>query len=96
MSYELESEDNIEENLGNGVATLPPSFFESSAVNGNNGHFNASNAELLDAVGLDAGDLKHVLSIPSTRVVSPNDVFCNRELKMSGIRAVGFDMDYTL
>ena len=29
-------------------------------------------------------------------MVSPNDIFCNRELKLSGIKAVGFDMDYTL
>jgi hypothetical protein len=24
------------------------------------------------------------------------DIFCNRELKMSHIKAIGFDMDYTL
>ena len=51
---------------------------------------------ILDAVGLGGGKLKHAKDLPPVRTVTPNDVFCNRELKMSGIRAIGFDMDYTL
>jgi 5' nucleotidase family len=50
--------------------------------------------ELLDSVGL--GDLKFAGQLPVKRTVSPNDIFCNRELKLANIRAVGFDMDYTL
>ena len=50
---------------------------------------------LLDSVGL-VGKLTHAKDLPALRTVTPNDVFCNRELKMSGIRAIGFDMDYTL
>lgn len=51
--------------------------------------------DLLDSVGL-GGQLKHAQDLKPARTVTPNDVFCNRELKMSGIRAIGFDMDYTL
>lgn len=51
--------------------------------------------EILQAVGLD-----DVISpqddLPTHRTVSSVDVFCNRELKISGISAIGFDMDYTL
>jgi 5' nucleotidase family len=51
--------------------------------------------DLLAAADLQ-GHLKHVPDLSQVRTVTPNDVFCNRELKMSHIRAIGFDMDYTL
>jgi 5' nucleotidase family len=65
-----------------------------SAVLGNDesGRYN----DVLKTVGLDPSIMKSLPTIPDKRVVTPNDVFCNRELKMSGIRAIGFDMDYTL
>jgi HAD superfamily 5'-nucleotidase-like hydrolase len=47
-------------------------------------------------VGLDSSSLRHVAQLPAKRVVNPFQIFCNRELKLSGIRAIGFDMDYTL
>ena len=52
--------------------------------------------ELLDDLGLH--DLTHVRNNvgQTPRTISPYDIFCNRELKLKGIRAVGFDMDYTL
>lgn len=50
---------------------------------------------LLQDVGLD-GKLSQVQNLPSSRTLSANEVFCNRELNLSGIRAIGFDMDYTL
>ena len=43
---------------------------------------------LLESVGL-AGKLKHAPDLPSVRTITPNDVFCNRELKMSDIKAIG-------
>jgi len=51
--------------------------------------------EVLDAVGLSGKLSETTMSIPP-RVVSTWDVFCNREIKMDQIRAIGFDMDYTL
>ena len=53
-------------------------------------------AELLEHIGLtDVPYVRdHVGRTP--RTISPYDIFCNRELKLTGIRAVGFDMDYTL
>lgn len=53
-------------------------------------------ADVLESVGIDQNMLKHVPHLPEKRILSPNDVFCNRELKMSGLQAIGFDMDYTL
>jgi len=49
--------------------------------------------DLLARVGLDLATLP---VMQNRRPVSPQDVFCNRELNMQGIRAIGFDMDYTL
>ena len=40
--------------------------------------------------------LPTVSNLPSSRPISSNDVFCNRELKLDTLKAVGFDMDYTL
>lgn len=51
--------------------------------------------DLLSGVGL-SGKLSQLANLPPARPLSPNDVFCNRELKLSGIKSVGFDMDYTL
>jgi hypothetical protein len=34
--------------------------------------------------------------IPSTTIPPERRLFCNRTLNLRGIRAVGFDMDYTL
>ena len=48
-------------------------------------------------VGLTGDDaLKSLPSLNPLRPVSTNDVFCNRELRMGGLKAIGFDMDYTL
>ena len=49
--------------------------------------------DLLARVGLDLATLP---VMQNRRPVSPQDIFCNRELNMHGIRAIGFDMDYTL
>lgn len=50
---------------------------------------------LLSDVGL-SNKIESLDVLLPKRPVSVNDVFCNRELKLSGIRAVGFDMDYTI
>lgn len=52
--------------------------------------------QLLQEVGLDDDSLRYIRSLPSNRAVTVNEIFCNRELRMEGIHAVGFDMDYTL
>lgn len=47
--------------------------------------------EFLDFVHNSAGKISE-----SDYEVEPGDVFCNRELAMSTIEAIGFDMDYTI
>lgn len=51
--------------------------------------------DLLSSVGLK-GKLKHASDLPLERKVSVYDIFCNRELRLDNIVAIGFDMDYTL
>lgn len=51
--------------------------------------------QLLSSVGLE-GKLKHASNLPAERKVSVYDIFCNRELRLENIVAIGFDMDYTL
>uniref|UniRef100_A0A7S2P8U0 5'-nucleotidase n=1 Tax=Leptocylindrus danicus TaxID=163516 RepID=A0A7S2P8U0_9STRA len=50
--------------------------------------------ELLESVGLK-DKLRVAHDLPD-RIMSTNDVFCNRETKLGSIRAIGFDMDFTL
>jgi len=52
--------------------------------------------KILSDLGFDASNFKHTKKIPSIRPVSSNDVFCNRDLRLGGVDAIGFDMDYTL
>ena len=56
----------------------------------------AGKTNLLSDVGLDVSRFRHATKTPSSKSVSPDDIFCNRELRMRGIQAMGFDMDYTL
>ena len=50
---------------------------------------------LLSDVGL-TDQIETLSSLPAKRPLSSDDVFCNRELKLGGISAIGYDMDYTL
>lgn len=59
-------------------------------ANGSKGRYD----DLISSLGLD-DKLKHAKTLPKDRVISSYDVFCNRELTNSKIKAIGFDMDYT-
>ena len=87
-SYDVDADEESEQHIAERSAV------KAENLNGSNSNCRYSSA--LDAVGLDPYLLEGLPSLAKGRVVSPNDVFCNRELKMSGIRAIGFDMDYTL
>ena len=68
----------------------------SGTVNGDDLSSSPANkyASVMQSTGL-VDQLKIAQSIPE-RSLSPNDVFCNREMRLGSIRAIGFDMDYTL
>jgi len=51
--------------------------------------------KVLFETGLD-GQISSLADLPTTRPVRCDDVFCNRELNLGAVRAIGFDMDYTL
>jgi len=95
MSYEMDTEDEeVEQHLGEAVSSASAVDRPASTnrINGDNNRFDA----LLKSVGLDSTQIRHAARLPNSRAISSLDVFCNRELRMDGIRAIGFDMDYTL
>lgn len=85
-SYDCDSDESTEQLLAD----------ESQAKNGIS-VLNGSNKYdgLLSDLGL-TGELSCVGDLSENSQVSCHGVFCNRELNLGGIRAIGFDMDYTL
>jgi len=96
-SYDVDSTDeDAEQSLAfSAVSTTSTLTPTSDNINGNtniNGKFNRY-APLLGKMNLS---LETVKDLSNNRPISSNDVFCNRELRLDNIRAIGFDMDYTL
>lgn len=90
-SADVDSDEEAEQRLGD-------EFDDANGVNG--GEFALGDGAdrwngLLASTGLK-GKLRHVTDLPDERTVSTFDIFCNRELKMQNLAAIGFDMDYTL
>jgi hypothetical protein len=98
-SYTVDSDEDSEQHLADAtIAGLTADTMIADSYDGRReGKAHAGNRydDLLESVGL-SNQLKSVASLPVLRSLSNNDVFCNRELKLRGIRAIGFDMDYTL
>jgi hypothetical protein len=86
-SYEIDSDEEAEQHLADKKTSDDAT---------NLGHGARRYSSVLESVGIDPKTLKQFSNLSEKRTVSPNDVFCNRELQMSGISAIGFDMDYTL
>lgn len=92
-SYDIDTDEDAEQSLAeapvvNGNVAVAP-------VNGGSGAKADGSrfGPLLEKMDLDLASLA---DLPPRRVISSNDVFCNRELRLDNIRAIGFDMDYTL
>jgi len=96
-SYDVDTDEESEQFLADHAdhPLTPSPPIESQVVGGANGEDEGRYDRLIDAVGL-GGKLRQVNQLPKKRILDQNSVFCNRELKLSGIRAIGFDMDYTL
>jgi hypothetical protein len=91
-SYEVDEDEESEQFLHDRPVPFVPLTVseDSTPINGDKGgRYDA----VLSQVGLS---LKQTSQIPPKHAISTNDVFCNRELRLGGIRAIGFDMDYTL
>jgi hypothetical protein len=94
-SYEVDSDEESEQLLADRpIAFVPPSFTTKTAKGGVHVGGGGRYADVLEQVGLS--NLKQISLLPEKRQLSTNDVFCNRELRFDAIRAIGFDMDYTL
>jgi hypothetical protein len=50
----------------------------------------------LETIGLNISSELSARTIIPHHLTSPSDLFCNRELNMDQIEAIGFDMDWTL
>ena len=76
----------------------PYTMADSNGVdtNGDSSNGFSRYSDLLSEVGMENANLKSLEDLPAKRPVSVDDVFCNRELNLGTIRAIGFDMDYTL
>ena len=97
-TYDIDSDEEAEQSL----ADRPLNGNSESSSNDNNVNGNSVNggstsldrfAPLLDKMNLS---LASIQDLPTYRPISSNDVFCNRELRLDNLRAIGFDMDYTL
>jgi hypothetical protein len=96
-SYDIDTDEDVEQRLGENAVVLKPIQTNGG---GGGGGFEGSNGggegrydDLLASVGLQ-NKLRHVGDLPEKRAVSVYDIFCNRELALGGINAIGFDMDY--
>ena len=84
----LRSTNNLFSSMKETDASL---FVDESDLDENSGRYD----DLLAKVGL-SGQISSLNDLPPKPSLSVNDVFCNRELKLSSVKAIGFDMDYTL
>ena len=94
-SADVDSDEDAEQRLGDEFATdnvncIDDGEFSVVDVNSSDRWHG-----LLASTGLE-GKLTHVTDLPVERKVSTFDIFCNRELKLGNLAAIGFDMDYTL
>ena len=100
-SYEVDSDEDAEQRLSEringdgGTAVKPmPSLAdvdENESIDTNSHRYK----KLLQEVGLE-GQLKQTSNLSNSRTISDRGVFCNREIKLGSLKAIGFDMDYTL
>jgi hypothetical protein len=93
-SYDVDSDSDAEQRLGE-TPVGPAMMGEESSDHDVNGKHGGRFNGLIASVGLQ-GKLKHTSNLPEKRNISGFDIFCNRELKLDAVRAIGFDMDYTL
>mmetsp|Transcript_19323 Transcript_19323/g.42030 ORF Transcript_19323/g.42030 Transcript_19323/m.42030 type:complete len:623 (-) Transcript_19323:385-2253(-) len=98
-SADVDADEDAEQRLGgdeddnnDGVVVGDGTQF---LVEGSNLNSNNRWEGLLTSTGLE-GKLRHVVDLPAERKISTFDIFCNRELKVDNLKAIGFDMDYTL
>lgn len=76
------------------VEVVEDSASTSTSGNGNHNSVSSAYADLISEVGLE-GELSSLDGLEESQVTC-DDVFCNRELKLGNVRAIGFDMDYTI
>jgi hypothetical protein len=93
-SYGQDSDEDAEQRLGEKVVEVvvdsPPEAAKPSP-NGGGHDVVGRYDDLLADVGLE-GKLKQASELPAARKISSHDIFCNRELGLDMIGAIGFDM----
>jgi HAD superfamily 5'-nucleotidase-like hydrolase len=99
-TYDIDEDESAEQTMATLAANGPAentlhTIYDDTSINGHDETQTASEryASTLKNFSLDLPTLS---TLPSRRPISSHDVFCNRELRMDNLKAVGFDMDYTL
>jgi hypothetical protein len=98
-SYDIDEDEAAEQSLAalSANGELPHTIYDNSPVNGNDAYGTSTAMERYSSTLQKFSlTLPTVSKLPSRRPISSHDVFCNRELRLDNLKAVGFDMDYTL
>jgi hypothetical protein len=94
-SYDIDEDEAAEQALAtttvNGSTQTPHTIYDDSVYEERTA--SERYASTLEQFSLSLPTLSN---LPSSRPISSHDVFCNRELRLDNLKAVGFDMDYTL
>jgi hypothetical protein len=94
-SYDIDEDEAAEQTLAtNGANGEVPHTIYDEPVNGYK-EVTASQ-RYSDTLRKFSLSLPTLANLPSSRPISSHGVFCNRELRVDNLKAVGFDMDYTL
>lgn len=93
-SYDIDEDEAAEQTMTT-LGTNGATHIIYDDVNGIHEEVSAAQryADTLEKFSLS---LPTVANLPSSRPISSHGVFCNRELRLDNLKAVGFDMDYTL
>jgi len=95
-SYDVDADENSEQLMAGGWSgpSITPNI-KPAPIEGDYPAEPSRFQKLLLETGLDK-QISSLSDLSATRPVRCDDVFCNRELNLGAVRAVGFDMDYTL
>jgi len=93
-TYDVDADESSEQLMANGWSGS--SAAQGAPIDGEcDAESNRRYQQLLCETGLN-GQIHSLADLPTTRKVTCDDIFCNRELNLGAVRAIGFDMDYTL
>ena len=99
-SYDIDEDESAEQALATltakGAINGSPHTIYDDAINSDDEETHPAAERYASTLKRFSLDLPTLSNLPSSRPISSHDVFCNRELRLDNLKAIGFDMDYTL